>query len=312
LVIRSFVMRSRRAALDGLSKILDAAAPEDLFTGAEDEAQFLYDLLIDSARARSSAHYWEICRTARRRGVTPEYVVDRAVVLLGAINERRRTDLYRILGVPPLASDEAIRQRWLEIAKQHHPDVGGDADSFRTAKQAYEILRDPVRRGEYERFWLRALGPFERVAAHDESQQLEAMRAGVKSVPRVGAPARPVAPPVRPVSTIRPRPAPAPEAEPESAGGRAREDLRRMLAAAASLLAAREQLDGRLGASVVEGRAGLTDLLARLDVALAPVTSDELGALAGDVAGLVEDLERISADLRLVAELRTRLVPLSE
>jgi hypothetical protein len=307
LVIGSLVMRSRRAALDGLSKILDAAAPEDLFTGAEDEAQFLYDLLVDSARARSSSHYWEICRTARRRGVTPEYVIDRAVVLLGAINERRRTDLYRILGVPALASDEAIRQRWLDIAKQHHPDVGGDADSFRTAKQAYEILRDPSRRGEYERFWLRALGPFERVAANDEAQQLEAMRAGVKTVPRVAVPARPVPAPVRPVSTIRPRPAPPREAEAEGAGARAREDLRRMLAAAASLLAARDELDARLAAPAAGGRQALADLLARLEVALAPVTADELGALARDVAGLVADLERVAADLRVVAEMRERI-----
>src|SRR5262249_56092270 len=73
---------SRRAALDGLLRMLDAAAPEELFTGPEDEAVFLYGLLSDVARARSSSYYWEICRTARRRGVTPEYVADRPIVLL--------------------------------------------------------------------------------------------------------------------------------------------------------------------------------------------------------------------------------------
>lgn len=159
---------SRRAALEGLVRILDAGAPEELFTGPEDEAAFLYALLVDATRARSSSYYWEICRTARRRGVTPEYVVDRAVVLLATIEERRRTDLYRILGVPGLASGEMIRQRWLDLAKRHHPDAGGEAALFRQAKEAYEILRDPVRRAEYERFWLRALGPFERVASPDD------------------------------------------------------------------------------------------------------------------------------------------------
>jgi hypothetical protein len=162
------LMTSRRAALDGLARILDAEAPEELFTGPEDAAAFLYDLLVDVARGRRSAHYWEICRTARSRSVTPEYVVDRALVLVGTIEERRRADLYRILGVPPLASPETIRQRWLEIAKQHHPDVGGDGARFRQAKDAYELLRDPERRAGYERFWLRANGPFERVAARDE------------------------------------------------------------------------------------------------------------------------------------------------
>src|SRR5262249_12655757 len=122
----------------------------------------------DAARGRSSTHYWEVCRTARRRGVTPEYVIDRAAVLSAAILERRRTDLYRLLGVPPLASADAIRGRWLEVAKRHHPDVGGDGALFRRAKESDEVLRDDARRMEYERFWLQALGPFERVAPPEE------------------------------------------------------------------------------------------------------------------------------------------------
>jgi DnaJ-like protein len=170
------LMTSRRAALDGLVRILDAEAPEELFTGPEDDAAYLYDLLVDVARGRRSSHYWEICRTARSRSVTPEYVVDRALVLVGTIEERRRADLYRILGVPGLASPETIRQRWLEIAKQHHPDVGGDGARFRQAKEAYELLRDPDRRATYERFWLRANGPFERVAARDDVPALEVVR----------------------------------------------------------------------------------------------------------------------------------------
>src|SRR5207249_2751156 len=101
-------------------------------------------LLVDTARARASAHYWEICRTARRRGVTPEYVVDRAAVLLATIKERRRTDLYRILGVPPLSSGETIREHWLELAKQHHPDVGGDEIERLRAELAGAVA-DPER-----------------------------------------------------------------------------------------------------------------------------------------------------------------------
>jgi hypothetical protein len=174
-------VRNRRAALDGLTRILDAGAPEELFTGSDEDASFLYELLADVSLARRSAYYWEICRTARRRGVTPEYVIDRAVVLLTAMNERRRTDLYRILGVRPLASADMIRQRWLEIAKRHHPDVGGDGAIFRHAKQAYEILRDAERRAEYERFWVRALGPFERVAPTDDVPALDEMHARVRA-----------------------------------------------------------------------------------------------------------------------------------
>src|SRR2546427_13111223 len=153
-------MRTRRLALEGFAKMLDAGALEELFTGPDAEAAFVYDLLVDTARARSSAYYQEICRVARRRGVTPDYVIDRAVVLLGAMAERRRTDLYRILGVAPLSSGDVIRQRWLDVARATHPDVGGDGVRFRRVKQPYEILRDPAQRAANRRIWVRALGPF--------------------------------------------------------------------------------------------------------------------------------------------------------
>jgi|SRR5437016_4117955 len=214
---------SRRTALEGLLRILDTSAPEELFVGPEDDAAFLYGLLTDVARARSSSHYWEICRTARRRGVTPEYVIDRAVVLLATIEERRRTDLYRILGVPGLASGEMIRQRWLEVAKRHHPDAGGDGAAFRRAKEAYEVLRDPTRRADYERFWLRALGPFERVAPRDDVPGLDAL-AALRTRPAAPEPDAPVviepapvldiADVVRRVDTLL---APVPRAEIEAA-----------------------------------------------------------------------------------------------
>ena len=107
----------RRAALDGLLRILEAAGLEELFGGPDEEALFLYHLLHEVSRGRSSPYYWEICHTGRRRGVTPEYVSDRASVLLASIEERRRTDIYRVLGVPPLASEETIKVRWHEVAK---------------------------------------------------------------------------------------------------------------------------------------------------------------------------------------------------
>src|SRR5262245_53076424 len=134
-------------------------------------------------------------RSAVRRGVTPEYVVDRAAVLLATIEERRRTDLYRILGVPALSSGDTIRQRWLDLAKRHHPDTGGDSALFRRAKEAYEILRDPARRTEYERFWLRALGPFERAAPRDDARLLEAAEAAAREARRPEPAATPSVPP---------------------------------------------------------------------------------------------------------------------
>jgi hypothetical protein len=163
-----FEAGNRRATLEGLARMLDASGLEELFGGPDDEARYLYHLLHEVVRGRTSPYYWEICRTGRRRGVTPEYVIDRASVLLASIEERRRTDIYRVLGVPALANEDMIKQRWHEVAKQLHPDVGGNPAQFRQVKEAYEILRDGGRRVEYERFWLRAVGPVARLTDGDD------------------------------------------------------------------------------------------------------------------------------------------------
>jgi len=249
-----FGMGTRRAALDGLTRILDAGALEDLFTGPDADATFMYDLLVEVARGRGSACYWEVCRTARRRGVSPEYVVDRAAVLLASIDERRRIDAYRILGVDGLASPEAIRHRWLEFAKTGHPDVGGDAARFRRVKQAYELLRDPERRGEYERYWLRALGPFERVVPREQDLEPPVRRESggerrLAMVGKRGAVAE--SPPV-------PEPAPPPEAVSlAQVIGRVRSVVHEI--DAGELSAVRARL-----ASEIEGLEALHDHLTRL------------------------------------------------
>jgi hypothetical protein len=289
------MMRNRRAALEGLSRILDAGAPEELFTGAEEEATFLHELLVETARARSSSYYWEVCRMARRRGVTPEYVVDRAVVLLAAMKERRRMDLYRILEVPPLSSGETIRQRWLEVAKQHHPDVGGDGAHFRHAKQAYEVLRDPVRRAEYERFWVRALGPFERVAPVAGPEPPERIAA---SLPLVSAPvedAESVHRAVPPAASAADAPAVAPDR------------LRGALEEAARLLAARRSLDQRVAAAGATGGGGIGGLLARLEGALAPIPDQELARLSAEVTRVIAQLEPLRDRLAALAALKRGL-----
>ena len=274
------MLRNRRSALEGLGKILDAGAPEELFTGSDEEAMFLYDLLQDTARARSSSYYWEICRTARRRGVTPEYVVDRAAVLLNAILERRRTDLYRILGVPPLASGEMVRLRWFEVAKRHHPDTGGDGTLFRLAKQAYDVLRDPTRRTEYERFWLRAHGPFERVLPREDEEPIEAPE--VRKVPEaVEAP---------PPSTLA--------EEQHTAAAQA------VLNPTSRLFALRAELDRRVAAA---GLGGVSGLVTRLQTALGAVERAELDALASEVQGVIGEMETLRDDLAAVATLKSRL-----
>ena len=54
-------------------------------------------------------------------------------------HERRGAALER-LGLPEEVDDAAIRARYRQLAKKHHPDAGGDPTLFRNIAEATEVL----------------------------------------------------------------------------------------------------------------------------------------------------------------------------
>jgi hypothetical protein len=72
-----------------------------------------------------------------------------------AARPRKRTNAYAILGVDHSATDEEIRAAYLGLVKIWHPDRRpGDRaaeERFKRINLAYERLRDPERRAEYDR-----------------------------------------------------------------------------------------------------------------------------------------------------------------
>jgi curved DNA-binding protein len=74
-------------------------------------------------------------------------------------------DYYEALGVPRDASAEDIRGAYRRLARQYHPDVNkepGAEDRFKEISEAYEVLRDPEKRAQYDRLganWRAARGP---------------------------------------------------------------------------------------------------------------------------------------------------------
>jgi curved DNA-binding protein CbpA len=62
-------------------------------------------------------------------------------------------DYYKILGVKQDASEEKIRERWLELVKHHHPDLeSGDVvdEKIKEINEAYQVLKQPLARWEYD------------------------------------------------------------------------------------------------------------------------------------------------------------------
>jgi len=60
-------------------------------------------------------------------------------------------DHYATLGVNKNATQDEIKSAYRRLAKQHHPDLGGDADKFKNINQAYDVLSDTAKRAEYDR-----------------------------------------------------------------------------------------------------------------------------------------------------------------
>jgi molecular chaperone DnaJ len=64
---------------------------------------------------------------------------------------REEVTHYQILGVPPGATAEQIRKRFLELAQQLHPDVSTTgAAAFTEISASYSVLKNPKQRAEYD------------------------------------------------------------------------------------------------------------------------------------------------------------------
>lgn len=62
-------------------------------------------------------------------------------------------DYYKILGVDKGASKDEIKKAFRKMAHEHHPDkTGGDDKKFKEVNEAYSVLSDDSKRGQYDQF----------------------------------------------------------------------------------------------------------------------------------------------------------------
>ena len=54
--------------------------------------------------------------------------------------------------MPRSATAAEIKKAYRKLAKEHHPDAGGDAAKFQEASEAYEVLSDTEKRQGYDAY----------------------------------------------------------------------------------------------------------------------------------------------------------------
>lgn len=60
------------------------------------------------------------------------------------------TRYYDLLGVDKAASDVELKKAYRKLSMKHHPDKGGDPDTFKQINEAYDVLKDSEKRKIYD------------------------------------------------------------------------------------------------------------------------------------------------------------------
>ncbi len=137
-----------------VNTIIDANDTRKLVKKFSKDLAYHYYLLSDISKGAGSPNWDVICEAAGAKKVGNEFPVEQAKTLLGYLfpYDETQTDFYQVLKVSKNSTDDEIRQSWIALMKEHHPDRIGEEGLELTKKynEAYEVLGDAQKRRQYD------------------------------------------------------------------------------------------------------------------------------------------------------------------
>lgn len=95
---------------------------------------------------------------------------------------RPNNSLYGILELPNFASIEEVKKAYKRLALIHHPDKGGDEETFKLISHAYFVLSDKDKKLRYDEILKSNSGSHELYFQEEESFRAETMAVFLKSL----------------------------------------------------------------------------------------------------------------------------------
>lgn len=92
-----------------------------------------------------------------------------------AFSHERLRNFYQVLQVPTSASHKEIKAQYYKLCKKLHPDyMNSESSHFLTLNDAYQILKDPLKRSQYDfKLGIKAAGHVKCLQRNSNNQAVE-------------------------------------------------------------------------------------------------------------------------------------------
>ena len=138
-----------------LNRIIMSNDMSSIINEYKEDKEFLYSVLTDILMGDKSPNNQFIKKFILKTKINDDYLIERASLLISYIKpEKFNDDYYDILEVDTNSTHEEIREKWIELAKEYHPDKIGDSglEKIKRINEAYEVIGNKDKRSEYDSY----------------------------------------------------------------------------------------------------------------------------------------------------------------